>query len=100
MLNFKIIEKQEIGFTNRTRMVNSIILKIVKLPTEQEMKEVAISIWENGNKTWKEFTVFIYLPEMDSKLNAYGIVEFNQKGLTKFDINENSLLFTKWKITK
>lgn len=53
------------------------------------MKNTAINIWENGNKSWKEFTVFIYLPEMNSGLTAYGVGEFNNNGLVSFDKNKN-----------
>jgi uncharacterized protein YcfL len=98
VLKFEIIQKQDISSLNNPRMINRIILDVDSLPTEQEMKNTATSIWENGNKTWKEFTVFIYLPEMNTELSAYGIAEYGENGLVKFDISKIALYNTKWEI--
>lgn len=98
ILKYKISEKQDVSYLNTPRMVYRIILDINSLPTEEEMKNTAINIWENGNKNWKEFTVFIYLPEMNTGLTAYGVGEFNNNGLVSFDKNEYSLYGTKWEI--
>jgi hypothetical protein len=98
ILNYTISEKQNISYLNTPRMVCRIILNVDSIPTENDMKNTALSVWENGNKHWKEFTVFMYLPEMNTGLTAFGIGEFNQNGLVKFDKNEYSLYGTKWEI--
>jgi len=98
ILNYTISEKQDISYLNTPRMVYRIILNVDSIPTVNEMKNTAISIWENGNQNWKEFTVFLYLPEMNTGMMAYGIGEFNQDGLIKFEKNETSLFDTKWVI--
>jgi len=100
ILKFEIIKKQDISFLNNPRMVNRIVLKVDSLPSKQEMENTATLIWENGNKKWKEFTVFIYLPEMSTEQSAYGIGEFNESGLVKFEINERALYSSKWEIKK
>jgi len=100
ILKFEITEKQDISYLNNPRMINRIVLDVESLPTEQEIRNTATYIWENGNKNWKEFTVFIYLPEMNTGLSAYGIAEYSENGLVKFDINENALYDTKWEIKK
>jgi len=97
-LKFQIAEKQDISYLNTPRMVYRIILDVNSLPSEEDMRNTAINIWENGNKNWKEFTVFIYMPEMNTGLTAFGIGEFNQNGLVKFDKIEYSLYGTKWEI--
>jgi hypothetical protein len=99
-LQFEIVEKQDISFLNNPRMVNRIILKVDSLPSKQEMENTATLIWKNGNKSWKEFTVFIYLIEMNTEQSAYGIGEFNESGLVKFEINESALYGSKWAIKK
>lgn len=100
ILKFEITEKKDISYLNNSRMVNRIILDVESLPTDKEMINTAIYLWENGNKKWKEFTVFIYLPEMNTGLTAFGIGEFNKNGLVKFDRIENALFDTKWEIKK
>jgi hypothetical protein len=100
VLEFRTIEEQDISYLNNPRMVYRIILDVDSLPTKKEMKNTATSIWENGNKKWKEFTIFIYLPEMNTELSAYGIAEYSENGLLKLDINENALDNTKWEIKK
>jgi hypothetical protein len=98
ILNYTISEKQDISYLNTPRMVYRIILNVDSIPTEKDMKNTAISIWEYGNKNWKEFTTFLYLPEMNTGMMAFGMGEFNQKGLVKFEKNEISLYGTKWEI--
>lgn len=100
ILRFEISEKQDISYLNNPRMVYRIILNIDSLPTEIEMRETAYSIWKNEKKNWKEFTVFLYLPEMNTGLTAYGNAEFNENGLVEFNINKNALFDTKWEIKK
>lgn len=48
------------------------------------------------NKNWKEFTVFMYLPGMDTNGLAYGVGEFRPNGLKEFKIQSYSLIGTKW----
>lgn len=100
ILDYTISEKQDISYLNTPRMVYRIILNVDSIPTVNEMKNTAISIWVKENEKWKEFTTFFYLPEMNTSMIAYGIGEFNQDGLVKFDVNEHSLSGTKWEIKK
>lgn len=100
ILNYTISEKEDISYLNTPRMVYRIILNVDSIPTETDMKNTAISIWENGNKNWKEFTTFLYLPEMNTGMMAFGVGEFNPNGLVKFEKNEVALYETKWEIKK
>jgi len=98
ILEYSVEEKQDVSYLNTPRMVYRIILDVDKLPSDKEMEKTAIAIWEKGNKNWKEFTVFMYLPEMDIHSLAYGIGEFRQNGLTKFKKAEYALIGTKWEV--
>ncbi|MDZ4203446.1 MAG: hypothetical protein U1C46_01390, partial [Bacteroidales bacterium] len=89
---------QDISFMNTPRMVYRIIFDVNTLPTEKQLSSTATYLWENGNKTWKEFTVFMYLPEMNTESIAYGVAEFNNNGLIKLDKNDYALAGTKWVI--
>ncbi|MEA2087108.1 MAG: hypothetical protein U9O91_03315 [Candidatus Caldatribacteriota bacterium] len=100
ILKYSVTEKEDTSYLNTPRMVYRIILEVDKLPSDKEMEKTAIDIWKKGNKNWKEFTVFMYLPEMDTKSLAYGIGEFNQNGLTEFKKNEYALIETKWEVTE
>jgi len=96
LLRYEIAEKKDISFAGTSRMVYRVVLNVTNLPSENEMKATAKSIWENGNRNWGEFTVFMYLPEMDVEWVAYGIGEFRPSGLLEFKINESALIDTKW----
>ena len=97
-LKFEIKEKKDISYLNNPRMVYRIVLDVDSLPSEKEMKNTAVYLWKDGNQKWKEFTVFIYLPEMDTRLSAYGVGEFNKTRLVKFNKNDNALFGTKWQL--
>lgn len=100
ILNYSIAKREDISFMNTPRMVYRIILDVNSLPSDEEMKNTAINIWGNGNKNWKEFTAFLYLPEMNTEIPAYGVGEFNEGGLVRFNSNEYALIGTKWEIKK
>ena len=74
------------------------ILNVSEIPNEESIKETAILHWKkNSYSRYNEFTVFVYLPEMNTNESAYGIFEFDQKGnITYSLINESSLYDTKW----
>ena len=93
LLPYEIVEKKDISYAGTSRMTNRVLLETSQKPKEQEMKDVASSIWKDGNKSWDEFTVFIYLPKMDTQSIAYAIAEFSPKELVKFEINEWALDF-------
>jgi len=96
ILNYTIVERQNTSYKSTPRMVYRIMLDVVDIPTELEMRRTALYIWENGNKKWAEFTVFMYLPGMNTRDIALGIVEFSSYGLKKFEFNEIAFLGTKW----
>ena len=100
ILKYSVEEKQDVSYLNTPRMVYRIILDVDKLPSDKEMEKTAIAIWEKGNKNWEEFTVFIYLPEMDIHSLAYGVGEFRQNGLLEFKKNKYALIETKWEVTE
>ncbi len=96
ILKYKILAKQDYSYSNTPRMKFTVILDVDKLPSEKQMKKTAEHIWRNGNKGWKEFTVFCFLPGMDTKWMAYGTATFTPKGLKDFRIMETALFGTKW----
>lgn len=96
ILSFKIADKQNVGLNNNERMIFKVIVEVDSIPNESMMKNTSLYIWENGNKHLKDFTTFLYLPEMNIESSAYGVGEFNESGLVKFVVNKNSLIGTKW----
>jgi len=99
-LRFNIVERKDISFLNTPRMVYRVVVDVNNIPTKEQLKNIAIAIWEDGNKKWQEFTIFLYLTGMDYQGFAYGIAEFKPTGLFKFDIIDSALLDTKWDKTK
>ena len=86
-LSYEIVKKEDISYQSTPRMVYRVVLSVDEPPKEDKMKEVAQYLWENGNTKWKEFTVFLYLPSMNTNSVAYGIGEFRPEGLLEFTVN-------------
>ena len=97
VLEYIIIETKDMSEAGTPRMVYRVVVKVEEIPVAEELEKTATQIWEDGNKHWKEFTVFMYLPDMDTKLAAYGVAEFRPQGLKEFGIQEATLYGTKWK---
>lgn len=99
VLPFKIVGGRDVSYAGTPRMTKRVILQVDKIPSEKEMKDVATSIWKNGNTSWKEFTVFLYLEGMPSDDIAYGVAEFRPNGLKEFSVSDFvlDLYGNKWK---
>jgi hypothetical protein len=98
ILKYQIAKQQDISFMNIPKMVYRIMLDVDSTPMDIEMRNTATYLWQNGNRNWEEFTVFIYLPFMNTESPAFGVVEFNKEGLVMFTKNEDALYGTKWAI--
>jgi len=96
VLEYIIIETEDISYAETPRMVYRVVVKVEEIPVKEELEKTAIQIWEDGNRGWKEFTVFMYLPDMDTELVAYGVAEFGPQGLKELTIQETALYGTKW----
>jgi len=97
LIAYKIVKKEDQSYRGESRMTYRVLLNVSEKPKDQKIKDVALSIWKNGNKSWGEFTVFLYLPEMNTNSSAYGIANFTPSGLKDFDVQEYALWGTKWK---
>ncbi|MCH7763088.1 MAG: hypothetical protein IIB95_05020 [Candidatus Marinimicrobia bacterium] len=89
LLSYKIVKKEDQSYRGTSRMTYRVLLNVTQKPKEQKIKDVALSIW-------KEFTVFLYLPEMNTNSVAYGIANFTPNGLKDFNVQEYALWDTKW----
>ena len=96
LLSYKIVKKEDQSYRGTSRMTYRVLLIVTQKPKEQKIKDVALSSWKDGNKSWKEFTVFLYLPEMNTNSVAYGIANFTPNGLKDFNVQEYALWDTKW----
>lgn len=96
VLGYMIIETEDMSDAGTPRMVYRVVVEVEEIPVAQELERTALQIWEDGNEDWKEFTVFMYLPDMDTHLLAYAIGEFRPQGLKEFRIQEAALYGTKW----
>lgn len=96
VLGYTVVSQVDISVSDTPRMMYRIVLDVNKIPNENDIRDTGISIWKDGNTFWEEFTVFVYLPEMQTDNAAYAVCEFGPDGLLKFQINEDNIQGTKW----
>ena len=96
-LRYRVVKRQDVSYLGSQRMVFRVLLEVDQVPPQAAMTSVAERLWQDGNRGWDEFTVFLYLPEMNTNSMAYGVGEFGKRGLKEFKINEYALGGTKWK---
>lgn len=100
ILKYRVVKKQDYSYLNTPRMAYRITLDVEKLPLKEQMEKIAIRIWKNGNKNWKEFTVFMYLPDMDTESAAWYVAEFSSSELKKSERQDFALYGTRWQQEK
>ncbi|MBD3345035.1 MAG: hypothetical protein GF401_08240 [Chitinivibrionales bacterium] len=96
ILPYKIIDRQVLGSFVSSKIIMKIMVETEKLPLEEDIKETAKKIWHEGNTLWNNFTLFVYLPEMNNEGAAYCFLEFGHSGLQNFQIQEFSIKETIW----
>ncbi|MFQ5539602.1 MAG: hypothetical protein ACE5FB_04325 [Candidatus Binatia bacterium] len=95
-LSYRIFDRKELNYGGSQQMEIWVLLKVRKIPTETAMRQVAETIWRDGNKGWDEFTVWMYLPGMDMKGLTFGLVVFRKTELVHFSINHAARWGTRW----
>ncbi|MDA2928062.1 hypothetical protein MYX78_12680 [Acidobacteria bacterium AH-259-G07] len=95
-LQYRVVAREDVSYAGTPRMVYRIVFDVDQIPGEESIRQTSISIWNDGKTGWKEFTIFGYLPEMETRSLAYSVAEFAQEGLKEFRIQDTSLLGTKW----
>ena len=95
-LKYSVVAKQDISYAGTNRVIYKVLAETIELPSAGPREELAQHLWREGNRNLDEFTVFIYLPGMDTNLTAYGIGEFSPIGLKYFRVQKFALYGTKW----
>ena len=99
-LEYSIAETNDVSYAGTPRLVYRITLNVNDIPDQPRMRKTAVDIWQDGNKKWSEFTVFMYLPEMNTNDLAYVVAEFSPSGMKEFRVLKEALYFTKWQEKK
>lgn len=86
-LKYKIVERQDTSSDGTQRMAYRVLVEINHKPSKSQLKQLATKLWRSGNKRWKEFFVFMYLPGMNTEGFAYGVAEFKPSGLKNFRVH-------------
>jgi hypothetical protein len=77
----RVVARQDVSYRGAQRMAYRVVLDVQEIPSEPAMCETAKAIWKNGNTRWDEFTVWLYLPDMNTRSLAYVTAEFRPSGL-------------------
>ena len=95
-LTYRIVARQDVSYRGSQRMTYRVALDVPEIPSEPAMCETAKAIWQNGNTRWDEFTVWMYLPGMNTRSLAFVTAEFRPSGLIQFTVASFALWDTKW----
>jgi hypothetical protein len=95
-LPYRVVEQKDYSFATTKRMAYRIVLTTNTLPDRATLRTTAEEIWKKGNRGWNEFTVFMYLPAMNTNDMAYGVAEFSSSGLQDFRVQPLALAGTRW----
>ena len=98
LLKYATVKTQEISYANSPRMVHRVVFDVTNIPPEAQIKTTALHIWENGNKHWTEFTVFMYLPDINTNGEAFAVAEFRPHGLKELRVQMLALSGTEWEM--
>jgi len=96
--NFKRLPLEKVGLPSQNRAIQRLVIETDSIISKQNLQNFSVKYWkDNSLNNYTEFTLFIYLSDMNTNQSAYCLAEFNKDGvLNRFSINKTSLLGTKW----
>ena len=96
VLSYRVLEREDISVANLRRKTIRIMLPIQTLPADADVRATAYQIWSDGNRSWDSYTVWTYLPGMETQGAAYATTEFTPAGLKSFRVSSAGLYGTTW----
>ncbi len=97
ILKYWIVEKEDQTKALTSKMEYRVMISTdTVIPSEAALRDTALAIWRENNDHQDRFTIFMYLPDMDPHRLAYGVAEFDRKGLQHFMLNDYALRGTRW----
>jgi hypothetical protein len=95
-MDVNIIDYKDIGDADSKRVVARVVLVTDQIPDPGIVEHVARAIWNKQGEGWDEFTVFVYLPGMNTNAAAWGTGEFSRGEPEKYSTDEMALFGTKY----
>ena len=99
VLPYHVASSKDISYAGSRRLVRRVVLDVATRPEEPELRATATAIWTPDRNRWDEFTVFLYLSDMDTQSMAYAVAEYTPAGSAAFRVQEFALRGTRWKKT-
>jgi len=96
--NYTTLPLKSVGLPSQNRATQKLVIKTDTIISKENLQNLSVNYWkDNTLNIYNEFTLFIYLNDMNTNQSAYCLAEFNKDGiLNQFSINKSSLIGTKW----
>ncbi len=96
MLAYQIAHREVMTTAGGLNALNQVIVATDSIPSEQSLRAVSEAIWRDKNVMWGEFTVFIFLKDMNLEGSSYAIARFTPAGIQNFSLQQFSLKGTRY----
>ena len=93
---YTVVDRTVVGSYTGSNAIWKVILHTDTLPGKKHLRHTATRVWQSGNTLWERFTVFVFLPKMDTEKIAYSIAEFGHGGLSRLTVQDFALHGTAW----
>jgi hypothetical protein len=93
---FRYLEKAETREYGEPWIILKVFLATTKLPTRDQLKDFATSLWKDHKRVTKNVAVQVYLPGMNTEDLAWGVVKFDDKEMLELWTRRAALLGTKF----
>ena len=96
--NYTALPLKNVGLPSQNRAIQRLVIETDSIIPRENLQNFSVNYWkDNALNNYNEFTLFIYLNDMNTNQSAYCLAEFNKDGvLNNFSINKSSLIGTKW----
>lgn len=93
---FRYLEKAETREYGEVWITLKVFLGTTKLPTREQLKDFASSLWKEHKRVTKKVVVRVYLPGMDVDDMAWGVVKFDDREMLELWTRRATLFGTKF----
>jgi hypothetical protein len=95
-LPLTVVSTQDISYPGTSRKVSRVVLDVEQIPTKEQLRASGVAVWSDHGRDVDEFSVFLYLPEMNHEGPAYAAGSFTRDGIGSLATEEASLYGHPW----
>ena len=94
--DYRLLEKSETKKLGETWITLKVFLSTTKLPSDDNLRDFATTLWKEYRRSNRNLVVLVYLPGMNTDDLSYGVISFDDQELLEQWVRKTTLFGTEF----